>query len=144
MGARSDALHGTLPNGLKESALSEAEVAAARRISAWAADDDVVKEFDVDGFSGLAEESGDLHVRSTRGAPVRYGDHAKDLWTTFNLVQEHLCRGGVRYAGHVPAAAGAVFPTHFVRNTTRPVVSLMEGQKLNKGLWQLAEEFSRN
>lgn len=77
-------------------------------------------------------------------APVRYGDHATDLWTTFNVVQEHLCRGGVRYAGNVPAAPGAVFPTHFVRNTTRPVVSLLEGQKLNKALWALAEEFSRN
>lgn len=77
-------------------------------------------------------------------APVRYGDHAQDLWTTFNVVQEHLCRGGIPYAGNVPAAADAVFPTHFVRNTTRPVVSLTEGQKLNKGLWQLAEEFSHN
>jgi hypothetical protein len=77
-------------------------------------------------------------------APVRYGDRATDLWTTFNVVQEHLCRGGIRYAGHIPAVAGAVFPTHFVRNTTRPVVSLTEGQKLNKALWALAEEFSRN
>lgn len=59
-------------------------------------------------------------------------------------MQEHLHRGGVRYAGRVPAAAGAIFPTHFVRNTTRPVVSLTEGQKLNKALWALAEEFSRN
>lgn len=77
-------------------------------------------------------------------APVRYGDHATDLWTTFNVVQERLCRGGVRYAGNVPAEPGAIFPTHFVRNTTRPVVSLSEGQKLNKALWALAEEFSRN
>ena len=76
--------------------------------------------------------------------PVRYDDRATDLWTTFNVVQEHLSRGGVRYAGHVPAAAGAVFPTHFVRNTTRPVVSLTESQKLNKALWALAEEFSHN
>ena len=77
-------------------------------------------------------------------APVRYGDRATDLWTMFNVVQEHLNRGGVRYAGHIPAAAGAVFPTHFVRNTTRPVVSLIEGQRLNKALWALAEEFSQN
>lgn len=76
--------------------------------------------------------------------PARYDDRATDLWTTFNVVQERLCRGGIRYAGSVPAAAGAIFPTHFVRNTTRPVVSLTEGQKLNKALWTLAEEFSRN
>ena len=77
-------------------------------------------------------------------AAVRYGDRATDLWTTFNVVQENLCRGGIRYAGHVPAAAGAIFPTHFVRNTTRAVASLTEGQKLNKALWGLAEAFSHN
>ena len=27
-------------------------------------------------------------------SPVRYGDAASDLWTTFNVVQEHLARGG--------------------------------------------------
>ncbi len=77
-------------------------------------------------------------------APLRYGDRATDLWTTFNVVQEHLLRGGIRYAGYVPAAADAVFPTHFLRNTTRPVGGLHEGQRLNKSLWTLAEEFSRN
>jgi hypothetical protein len=76
--------------------------------------------------------------------PVRYGDRATDLWTTFNVVQEHLLRGGTRYAGYIPAEANAVFPTHFVRNTTRPVGGLHEAQKLNKQLWTLAEEFSRN
>jgi hypothetical protein len=76
--------------------------------------------------------------------PVRYGDRATDLWTTFNVVQEHLLRGGLRYAGYIPAEANAVFPTHFVRNTTRPVAGLNEGQRLNKQLWTLAEEFSRN
>jgi hypothetical protein len=25
-------------------------------------------------------------------APVRYGDAANDLWTTFNVIQEHLGR----------------------------------------------------
>ena len=77
-------------------------------------------------------------------APVRYGDRTTDLWTTFNVVQEHLCRGGVRYAGIIPSAPGAVLPAQFVRNTTRPVVSLAESQKLNKALWALAEEFSQN
>jgi hypothetical protein len=75
---------------------------------------------------------------------VRYEDRATDLWTVFNTTQEELCRGGIRYAGHIPAAPGAIFPTHFVRNTTRPVVSLTEGQRLNKSLWALAEEFSRS
>jgi Domain of unknown function (DUF932). len=77
-------------------------------------------------------------------APARHGDQATDLWTTFNVVQERLCRGGLRYAGHIPAAEGAVFPAHYLRNTTRPVGGLTEGQRLNKALWNLAEEFSRN
>ena len=76
--------------------------------------------------------------------PVRYGDRATDLWTTFNVVQEHLLRGGTRYAGYIPAEASAIFPTHFVRNTTRPVGGIQEAQKLNKALWTLADEFSRN
>lgn len=76
--------------------------------------------------------------------PVRYGDSATDLWTTFNVTQEHLLRGGVDYAGYVPAEPGAIFPTHFVRNTTRPVTSLTQAAKLNKALWSLAEEFANN
>src|SRR5690606_8087958 len=77
-------------------------------------------------------------------APRRYGDRSTDLWTTFNVVQEHLLRGGDRYAGFIPAEPDAFFPTHYVTNTTRPVGSLSEGQKLNKALWTLAEDFSRN
>ena len=76
--------------------------------------------------------------------PVRYGDSGTDLWTTFNVVQEHLIRGGIDYAGYVPATPGATFPTHFVRNTTRPVTGLAAAQRLNKQLWALAEEFARN
>ena len=69
--------------------------------------------------------------------PLRYGDDKRDLWTTFNVVQEHLLRGGDRYMGYTEGMG-------IRRNTTRPVASLVIGQKLNKALWQLAEEFSRN
>jgi len=77
-------------------------------------------------------------------APRRYGDRATDLWTTFNVVQEHLLRGGDRYAGYIPAEPDALFPTHYVTNTTRPMGSLPKGQRVNKALWNLAEDFSRN
>lgn len=69
--------------------------------------------------------------------PVRYGDVQTDLRTTFNVVQEHLLRGGDSY---VPVIIGQPLR----RNTTRPVGSLPEAQKLNKALWNLAEDFSRN
>jgi len=69
--------------------------------------------------------------------PLRYGDDKSDLWTTFNVVQEHLVRGGDRYMGYT-ANMG------IRRSTTRPVGSLTVGQKLNKALWSLAEEFANN
>ncbi len=69
--------------------------------------------------------------------PVRYGDAATDLWTTFNVVQEHLARGGDRYLSRSEV-------TGLRRNRTRPVAGLAEGQKLNKALWTLAGEFANN
>lgn len=76
--------------------------------------------------------------------PSRFGDQGVDLWTTFNVVQERLLRGGIRYFGNIPAAADDRFPTRFMRNTTRSVRDLNEGQRLNKALWTLADEFGRN
>lgn len=69
--------------------------------------------------------------------PVRYGDAGADLWTTFNVVQEHLVRGGDRYMGYTEGMG-------IRRNRTRPVGGLNEGQKLNKSLWMLASEFANN
>lgn len=69
--------------------------------------------------------------------PLRYGDDKSDLWTTFNVVQEHLVRGGDRYMGYT-ADMGVR------RSTTRPIGSLTVGQRLNKALWSLAEEFANN
>ena len=70
-------------------------------------------------------------------APMRYGDAATDLWTTFNVVQEHLVRGGDRYLGYTQGMG-------IRRNRTRPVAGLNEGQKLNKALGALAGEFAQN
>jgi hypothetical protein len=70
-------------------------------------------------------------------APVRYGDAATDLWTTFNVVQEHLARGGDRYLSHSHG-------TGIRRNRTRPVAGLVESRNLNKALWTLAGEFANN
>src|SRR5690606_11049197 len=68
-------------------------------------------------------------------APRRHGDAAVDLWTTFNVVQEQLLRGGDRYLSRSVGYG-------LRRNRTRPVGGLAEGQKLNKALWALAGEFS--
>ncbi|HOB99461.1 MAG TPA: DUF932 domain-containing protein [Verrucomicrobiota bacterium] len=69
--------------------------------------------------------------------PVRYGDAATDLWTTFNVIQEHLVRGGDRYLAYTDGMG-------IRRNRTRPVASLTEGQRINKALWTLAGEFVSN
>lgn len=69
--------------------------------------------------------------------PLRYADDAKDLWTTFNVVQEHLIRGGDRYLTREPSFG-------FRRNRTREVAGLNEGQKINKELWALAGQFANN
>ena len=78
-----------------------------------------------------------MHASASLLTPVRYGDAATDLWTTFNVVQEHLIRGGDRYMGYT-AGMG------IRRNRTRPVGGLGESQKLNKALWSLASEFANN
>ena len=95
----------------------------ARRASAlrWAADQPVMKLLSAEKLL----------------TPIRYGDAATDLWTTFNVVQEHLIRGGDRYMGYTEGMG-------IRRNRTRPVSGLNEGQKINKVLWSLASEFANN
>lgn len=61
-------------------------------------------------------------------APRRIADRNADLWTTFNVVQENLIKGGL--AGK--NATG--------RNTsTRAVAGVDANVRLNKALWTLAE-----
>jgi len=95
----------------------------ARRAAAlrWEADQPVMKLLDAEKLL----------------MPVRYGDAATDLWTTFNVLQEHLVRGGDRYLSYTQGMGVR-------RNRTRPVAGLTEGQRLNKALWSLAGEFANN
>lgn len=61
----------------------------------------------------------------------RIGDMKSDLWTTFNVVQENLVRGGL----HGRGATGR-------RMTTRPVQGVNENVRLNKALWALTERMA--
>lgn len=69
-------------------------------------------------------------------APRRHADAANDLWTTFNVVQENVIRGGLhgtqRTAGQRPR-----------RVTTRAVNGIDQDVKLNKALWILAERMNQ-
>jgi hypothetical protein len=60
--------------------------------------------------------------------PKRWADNGTDLWTTFNVVQENLIKGGV--SGR--ATTGR-------RMTTRGVGGVNENVKLNRALWTLAD-----
>ena len=64
----------------------------------------------------------------------RYDDRRlDDLWTTFNVVQENLVKGGVR--GRRLDRSGRLR-----RVTTRPVRALDRCVRLNQALWLLAEK----
>ena len=80
-------------------------------------------------------------LRWSKDAPVmpsqllktrRYDDQKSDLWTTFNVVQENLMKGGL-------------FTTLTDRNgkvrrgKTRNIKSIHEDNRLNKSLWVLTE-----
>lgn len=66
----------------------------------------------------------------------RYDDKGKDLWTTYNVIQENILKGGLR--GRKRDANGRM------RNsTTRAVKSIDRDVRLNKALWVLTEEMAR-
>jgi hypothetical protein len=64
--------------------------------------------------------------------PRRYEDNGKSLWTTVNVVQEHLTKGGD--TGLTPKGR---------RTRTRPVKSVTEDVRLNKAIWTLAEQLAK-
>jgi hypothetical protein len=68
--------------------------------------------------------------------PKRTEDTAKDLWTTFNVVQEHLLNGGLR--GLAINANGRQR-----RMRTRAVNGIDQNVQLNRSLWVLAEEMQK-
>ena len=63
----------------------------------------------------------------------RQGDTANDLWTTFNILQEKLIRGGTRY---FDAEA-------YKYRQTREVKSINENTRLNTALWNLTEKMAQ-
>ncbi len=64
--------------------------------------------------------------------PRRVLDRGQDLWTTFNVVQENVIRGGIR---------GRTEKGKMTR--TREVTGIDGDIKLNQVLWKMAEEFAK-
>lgn len=61
----------------------------------------------------------------------RTADRSNDLWTTFNVVQENVIRGGI-------TAMGTDANNRPRRVTTRAVRGIDQDVRLNRGLWTLA------
>jgi Domain of unknown function (DUF932) len=68
-------------------------------------------------------------------SPRREADAGPDLWRTFNVVQENVIKGGL--GGRGRDADGRL------RNvTTRHIKNIDQDVRLNRQLWELAEEFA--
>lgn len=63
--------------------------------------------------------------------PRRQEDRSSDLWSTMNVVQEALVKGGQRIADAT------------TRRRTRKLTGVSEDVRLNRALWTLAEELKR-
>src|SRR3546814_8048296 len=63
--------------------------------------------------------------------PRRHADSGSSVWTTFNVIQEHLTKGGLQ--GRKRNAEGRM-----TRRTTRAINGIDQNVKLNRALWTLA------
>lgn len=68
--------------------------------------------------------------------PRRREDAGQSVWTTFNVIQENMIRGGLD--GRKRNANG-----HIRRSTTRPINGIDQNVTLNRALWTLAEGMQR-
>ena len=60
----------------------------------------------------------------------RTEDQSNDLWTTFNVAQENVIRGGFRNGA--------------TRRMVRPITNIQKDVKFNSELWDLASKYSRD
>ncbi len=72
----------------------------------------------------------------------RHEDAGKDLWTTFNVIQENTLRGGLsgRTKAGYDEATGKFKPSR--RVSTKPVRGIDQDVELNKAMWALAEKMA--
>jgi hypothetical protein len=88
----------------------------------------------------LASASKELHDRgedinaADLLRPKRYDDRKSDLWTTFNVVQENLTKGGVP----LPRTATGR------RSSTKSIRDIGKDVRLNKALWTLASKLAES
>jgi hypothetical protein len=120
------------------------EIAAAAGTIADRVNEMKVIEMTPDERGVYAQVAHSLVYDDPESAPVRQDqllaerrldDKGKDLWTTFNVVQENIMRGGLK--GISRDSNGRLR-----RSTTRPVKALDRNIKLNQALWMLTEKMA--
>jgi hypothetical protein len=90
-------------------------------------------------FAAAATELREAHVepaallKPRRQIDRPEADGTRNLWATFNAIQENTLKGGVE----------AVNPETKKRSTTREIKSVYSDVKTNKALWRLAEEMAK-
>jgi hypothetical protein len=128
-------------------------VAGARELRANF--DRVIEKFDLWNKIELSDEQINafkrqaLALRWTTNAPVeagwRYGralrrqDDGRSLWLTYNRVQESLVRGGFHATFNVEREDGTLSRE---TRTVRKITGLSASERINTGLWELAESFA--
>ncbi len=81
---------------------------------------------------GLKWDTDNIPVKSEQLLiPQRRADTNNDLWTTYNVIQENMIKGGIRYRN--PEGE---------KNKTRAVNSIAENVRLNTALWSLTEKMA--
>jgi hypothetical protein len=94
----------------------------------------------------LAHRAAELRLTNTKGIQDinlyamfnlnRYQDKGSDAYTLFNVIQEKVIRGGIKYKQLNEK-------TNFVeKRTTRAISSVSQSVKLNQGLWNILEEIT--
>jgi len=68
--------------------------------------------------------------------PKRSADLKDDLWTVYNVAQEKVLKGGIKYV-KMNEKRG------LVRNTTRAIKSIDRNIKINKDLWSVTTDFMK-
>lgn len=84
----------------------------------------------------LKYEEGKAPITPERLLAVRrFGDGENNLWMNYNIVQENLIKGGQMGCQFVNGS--------YQRCRTRQVTSIDKNVQINKGIWNLADEFCK-
>jgi hypothetical protein len=87
------------------------------------------QDFFVDAAKLRFENPGEGLIRDI-STPRRPADRGTDLWSTFNVAQENLIRGG--------------FVNDATNRRVRKITSIQKDVALNSSLWDLASQYSEN